>query len=88
MPRAPTTGTFPSPPLSAGHSTVGTPVAQAVWGWGTCKTGSPVPGGSKDGRWVGISQGIPAQIPMTKAKAWLSGGRRRQYFYNFSSSSC
>lgn len=53
LPHAPTIGTFPPPSLPAGHSTVGTPLAQAVWGWEHGKIGSPgfkaVPGGSKDG---------------------------------------
>lgn len=53
-PHAPTTGTIPPHSLPAGRSTVGTPVAQAVWGWEHGKTGGlgfkVVHGGSKDGR--------------------------------------
>lgn len=53
MPHAPTTEHFLPPSLPAGRSTVGTPVALAVWGGGPGRTGGlgfkVVPGGSQDG---------------------------------------
>lgn len=39
MPHALTTGTFPPPSLSAGHATVGTPVAQQFGGGDRARLG-------------------------------------------------